>query len=351
MMKSLFKNLMLVSGLVGMVFLSSCDEDVENPNNGGGDTVDIVATAEASSQFSIFVSALEEAGLTSTFQGSGNFTVFAPTNAAFEDAGISESDLSGISNLADILQYHVVSGSAVMSSQISNNDTLSTMYGAFVRANTTNGVTINGASVDSADIVASNGVIHGISEVLIPNTKTYSAFLLYAPTGDETSKTFFSSEDGSLYSFDEIVSTDDPLSDDIDFGYFYGETSGASLHAIGDYTPDAGYDISDRWGSQNDTEFVMSSITGEDFDLITVSEADRISGEFDVASSTNSRATGLEAGDVIAYKTDEGKTDFGGMFGLIKVVEVVDANDDGDALDEGDGIRLEIKIEAAASSN
>ena len=134
---------------------------------------DIVAIAAGSEDFSILTAALETAGLTEALQGEGPFTVFAPTDAAFENLlsalSISAEDLLAQPQLADVLLYHVVAGE-VMSGDLQNGMTAETLGGQMITVDLSEGVNINTSAVITADIKASNGVIHVIDTVLIPET-------------------------------------------------------------------------------------------------------------------------------------------------------------------------------------
>jgi len=129
--------------------------------------VDIVSTNE---DFTILKAALTQADLIGALQGDGPFTVFAPTDQAFKDLltslDISESDLLNHPMLADVLLYHVVSGK-IMSGDLSDNMTATTLKGDDIAIGVNNKVTINDSTVITADIEASNGVIHVIDKVLV----------------------------------------------------------------------------------------------------------------------------------------------------------------------------------------
>ncbi len=134
---------------------------------------DIVDTAIGNEQFSTLVAAVKAAGLVDTLKGDGPYTVFAPTNEAFAKlpAGTVESLLQpeNRDKLVAVLTYHVVPGK-VMSGDIAGK-TLSakTVQGSEVDIDATNGVRIENASVVAADIETSNGVIHVIDTVILPN--------------------------------------------------------------------------------------------------------------------------------------------------------------------------------------
>ena len=134
---------------------------------------DIAAIASGSEDFTILTAALEKAELASALQGEGPFTVFAPTDEAFEALlsalGITAEDLLNHPQLADVLLYHVVSGS-ILSTDLQDGMTAETLGGQTITVDLTDGVKINNSSVVAADIEASNGVIHVIDSVLIPET-------------------------------------------------------------------------------------------------------------------------------------------------------------------------------------
>ena len=136
-----------------------------------GHSKDIVDTAVGAGSFTTLVAAVQAAGLVDTLKGEGPFTVFAPTDEAF--AALSEGTVATLllpenkDQLIAILTYHVVSGK-VMSGDLSNGMTAATVQGGDVTIMTEGGVTVNGANVVSADIEASNGVIHVIDAVILP---------------------------------------------------------------------------------------------------------------------------------------------------------------------------------------
>ena len=137
---------------------------------------DIVDTAVAAGDFKTLAAALTAAGLVDTLKGPGPFTVFAPTDAAFDalPAGTVEKLLKpeNKDQLTAVLTYHVVSGK-VMAADIVKMSEAKTVNGASLKISTTGEkVIINDtAKVAKTDIAASNGVIHVIDTVLLPPTK------------------------------------------------------------------------------------------------------------------------------------------------------------------------------------
>ena len=129
---------------------------------------DIVDTAVAAGSFKTLAAALQAAGLIDTLKGKGPFTVFAPTDEAF--AKIPKADLDALlkdkAKLTAVLTYHVVPGK-VMAKDVKAGK-VKTVQGGELTLGTTGGVTVDGAKVVKADIVADNGVIHVIDSVVLP---------------------------------------------------------------------------------------------------------------------------------------------------------------------------------------
>ncbi len=143
------------------------------PAFAGDMSKDIVDTAVSAGSFSTLVAAVQAAGLVDTLKGDGPFTVFAPTDEAF--AALPEGTVEMLlkpenkDQLVAVLTYHVVPGK-VMSTDLSNNMMAPTAQGSDVTIMTEGGVKVNNATVVSADIEASNGVIHVVDTVLLPKS-------------------------------------------------------------------------------------------------------------------------------------------------------------------------------------
>jgi uncharacterized surface protein with fasciclin (FAS1) repeats len=133
---------------------------------------DIVDTAVEAGSFNTLVAAVKAAGLAGTLKGDGPFTVFAPTDEAFAalPAGTVENLLKpeNKDQLVSILTYHVVPAKVMSSDIAGKRAKVLTVEGDRLSVNARNGVKVDDASVVAADVVASNGVIHVIDQVLIP---------------------------------------------------------------------------------------------------------------------------------------------------------------------------------------
>lgn len=137
---------------------------------------DIVDTAVAAGSFKTLAAALQAAGLVGTLKGAGPFTVFAPTDAAFAQlpAGTVEDLLKpeNKARLVAILTYHVVPGN-VMAAQAATLSSAKTVNGAMLAIHAMGGkVMIDNATVTTADIAATNGVIHVIDTVMLPKASS-----------------------------------------------------------------------------------------------------------------------------------------------------------------------------------
>jgi len=158
----------IITLVLGMIALSACTEKVN----------DITVIAGDNDNLTILVDALEQAGLVDDLQAEGPFTVFAPTNQAFQDLLDSNpawNELSDIptATLTDVLLFHVVSGN-IMAGDLSDTyvNTLATgpnMEPLSLQVSVTGGVTFNGSAIPSTtDVEADNGVVHIINKVMLP---------------------------------------------------------------------------------------------------------------------------------------------------------------------------------------
>ena len=175
---------------VAALGLAACGDDGNDADSAlttapaeSGDTDDmtgeevgtIVDVAASIDDFSTLVAAVQAAGLVETLSSEGPFTVFAPTNEAFaaalEALGITADELlADTDTLTEILTYHVVAGAVDAETAISlDGQTAETVNGAEISINVVDGnVVINDATVTTADVMASNGIIHVIDTVLLP---------------------------------------------------------------------------------------------------------------------------------------------------------------------------------------
>ncbi len=185
--RSTFTFLVLIGSLLSF---SSCDEILEEIYKGqkGDSTKTIVEIAQETGELSILVEALERAELVEALSAEGPFTVFAPDNHAFETLfktlGVSSVDAIDKALLTDVLRYHVIAARA-LAADLQDGQELETLLGENVAIDIQGKkVFVNDVQVKSADIMASNGVIHIIEEVLLPPTTGGEATVRFEENDD-----------------------------------------------------------------------------------------------------------------------------------------------------------------------
>jgi uncharacterized surface protein with fasciclin (FAS1) repeats len=178
------RTLLLTGCLLALALgVAACGDDDDDGDNGGAATTEqteggeaagnIVAVAAETPELSTLVDAVTAAELVETLEEPGPYTVFAPTNEAFEALGNTLDTLLEPANkeeLTEILTYHVVPGE-LTASELSDGQQLETVQGDSLRVKIDGEeVTVDGAKVVTPDVEASNGVVHVIDEVLTPPT-------------------------------------------------------------------------------------------------------------------------------------------------------------------------------------
>ena len=158
----------MLSSLIILVFLLTAVPVAAAP------TESIVEIAVGNADFSILVEALTAADLVDDLSGAGPFTVFAPTNDAFAallvDLGVTKEELLAHPDLADVLLYHVLSGK-IMSTDLSDGLSAATLQGEDVMFDLdTTPPMVNESGITAVDLEATNGVIHVIDKVLVPES-------------------------------------------------------------------------------------------------------------------------------------------------------------------------------------
>jgi len=158
--------------LSASLVLTGCDDDDDDGGMGTMPDQTITELAANNSDLSTLVSALQQAGLADDLEGQGPFTVFAPTNAAFNGIDTNELTSDG-ALLEEVLQYHVVAGQEIAAGDIQDGQTVETLQGETLEFSVNNGtVRVNGATVQTPDVQASNGIVHTIDGVLLETVNT-----------------------------------------------------------------------------------------------------------------------------------------------------------------------------------
>jgi uncharacterized surface protein with fasciclin (FAS1) repeats len=165
-MKSKYATRAIFTGLLFLTLIitaASCSKDDDTPPATPNTVVNVAST----NGFTTLVSAIGTAGLTATLNGTGPFTVFAPTNAAFSAIAAPSDPVA----LGNILKYHVLSGKILAAAlPTSYNPGVVTVNGdsVYVKKFPSGNAYINGVKVDKSDVEASNGAVHVIGTVLLP---------------------------------------------------------------------------------------------------------------------------------------------------------------------------------------
>lgn len=158
---------------MALAFLSlsiSCNDDDTKMMDTEQKTITTVVSENSS--YSLLKNAVVKAGLSETLNGTGPFTVFAPNNDAFTASGISQETIDNMSatSLKDLLLYHTLSAKVIASSVPAgpNAETTTASGDKIYLTKNSKGVFVNGWKVTTADMMASNGVIHSLERVLMP---------------------------------------------------------------------------------------------------------------------------------------------------------------------------------------
>src|SRR6056297_1300730 len=161
--------LFIIAPLLTVTFITACGDDGDGPTPPPSEDLNLVELAQSDENFSTLVSVIEDLGLEETLT-SGDFTIFAPTNAAFN--ALPDGVLESLTDeqLLDIIQFHVTSGSVPSSALGAQQDVEMLNEENTLVQSSAAGVVVNGSSnVVEADLEATNGFIHGIDEVLLPS--------------------------------------------------------------------------------------------------------------------------------------------------------------------------------------
>lgn len=252
-MKSIFK-LKNLTYLLLVVFISSCSDDDNNPIVIPMEAQpDIAEAAIATADLSSLVAALTRAELVATVQGDGPFTVFAPTNAAFatflSDNSFATLEDVPVDVLTQVLLNHVVAGKSLSTDLTTTYISSSSTAGVdgknlSLYVDTSSGVKINGSTVTTADVEASNGVVHIVDKVIglptivdhaINNPGLTSLVGALTADGNTTFTDLLSDANGTFTVFapvnDGFTAFTNPNANDIDDVLYNHVISGAALAA------------------------------------------------------------------------------------------------------------------------
>ena len=307
-MKNIFKKIIIASSLLGLVFFYGCSEDDVLPIDVVVPNIDISLSATTSDGTTLVDGGNVSAG--------DSFSIVISITA---EAGFNTLNTSG----------------DVASSTINRNDldiaSGTTNAEVTLTVSTSNSLGDGSIDFEAVDEEGNTANASFSFVVVSPAAKIQTAVMLYAPLGDSSSQTFYSIANNQTYSLGNVISTSDPVSASIDFGYYYGSSDNAALASPAEYTI---YDLS-AWGSQNATTLAVTTITSAEYlEMVSVSDIETALAGVDVTDA-NGTITNLSANDILMFKTVDN------VQGLIHVSTIT-------GTDGSDGmIELEMKLAAS----
>ena len=320
-MKKLLKNVLFLGAIGSVGILASC----------GGDD-EVVPPAQPSIE--VAVSGLEDT--TAPYEAAPGetvtFTVTMDVPGTFNVLRVT-----GMDGETEVLTEEFPRGDAAVTANADNTEASVTLDVDFTAENVGQEIEFEFVVVDDSDQDATSTVT---VTVVSPAARAYTAVLLYAPLADESSEAFFSTSTGLTYSPDEVNATEDPISSTLDFGYYYGNTDGASLASIAAYAELNVAVFADQvssFGTKNATTFKETTLDAGAFAEVTTWAAIDAAYE-EVEGEGAALITGLEEGQVLAFETDADK-EGGAKRGLILVTTIEGT------FNEGDYIELEILVQ------
>lgn len=317
-MRKLFLNAMPLLGVLGLLFLTGCDEDDEILNGGGPD-ISIQVNGENETTFEGFVGETFQLNMDVEDDDGIDSVVVRKLIDGVEDDNFQTEIFTagGQTTFSDSLDIEIVVG------------------------DTAENVQIEVAAFDSEGNSSTETIDLSISPI-----RTYTAVLLYAPLAEESSESFFSASTGETYTVNEVEADEEPDSEDIDFGYYYGVTNAATLASPAAY-PAAITDISD-WDTRNNTLLRQTEISDSEFQE-NQNDTQFISDAFDngTEGTDPGAVNNLQEGDILAFELDNNR---GANRGLIRITGIVDGNDDGEFNGEEDYIEIEVVVGVPANT-
>jgi hypothetical protein len=305
-MKKIFEKVIIVSSLLGLVFFYGCSEDE--------------VIKEVAASIDISLSATTSNG--TTLVDGGNVTAadsFSIVISITAEAGFNTLNISG-----DVAESTINRNDLELASGTTDAEVTLTV-------STSNSLGDGSIDFEAVDEEGNTAIASFSFVVISPIAKIQTAVMLYAPLGDSSSQTFYSITNNQTYSLGDVISTSDPVSASIDFGYYYGSADNAALASPAEYTI---YDLS-AWGTQNTTTLAVTTITSaEYFEMVTVSDLETAIASVDVTDA-NGTVTNLSANDILMFKTVDN------VQGLIHVRAITGS-------DGSDGM-IELEMKSAAS--
>jgi hypothetical protein len=320
-MKKLSNKLLMMLALCGIVFFYSCDDD-DDP---AGPSVTL---EEASNLISEDTTVREDTTITVQWTARAGDSPLETFLITINDSTFASIALTGDN------QEEYVGDTTFIVPDVAEDTDIEYEFTAIAEDNSS----------------ATDGFV---LTVLSATVETASVVLLEAPIGQgtdnqtRTSETFYSTTLFETYSYNEVVSSTETISEEIDFGYYFGATTAATLAGISRYPTNIYFqrgdstlsDIVEFWNVQRNTQFRTTDLSVGEFDAIGDFDDEEIAEAYEMGGTEDGRVGNLTVGDVVAFQTRVDDPD-GGKFGLLKVTDI----------NPGSGtdgyIQFELKIEA-----
>ena len=277
-MKNTLRQLLMLSVIGSVVFLYSCGED-EEPDPVAVPSVSITGSVASGSE----VEAGTAVDISVSITAPGIFNTLNITGSVTESFNRNSTEAT-ITNDGATATFE-------FTLETSEDDIDST-------------IEINMVAIDDLDqSSAMETFTISVIPVPSPDAIIQTAIILAAPTADGSSVSFYSVSENTLYSHDDVVGTADPVSANIDLGYYYGSSDEATIISPSSY-PSAVFDIS-AWGTKNTTEMVqLVDMSTEEFDaLVSVADVEAVIDAIPEDSDVFEGYSGLEEGIIIAFST------------------------------------------------
>lgn len=290
-MKQIFNKLFLFGILGSFVLLYSCgDDDTEDINNTPTISFEVVSGGTVNDDGTEVTG---DAGEPIVW----NFTVNAPS-------GFNTFRIEGLSETVEFTRNDL---------GLDAGETQANINGVETTFSTGGVATLTLTAVSEDNLVGTASVLVNINDS--PDAEVRTAQILAAPLGNDESQTFYSVSEARTYSVDDVRDAGSTnVSQNIDFGYYYGASQNASLSSPSSY-PTAVYDLS-FWSTRNATAMVVSPITAEQYlGLSTVAEVEAALATVDFANAPTT-LTNLTVGAIAAIRTA------GGMEGFVQVTAI-----------------------------
>lgn len=310
-MKGLTNNILKLCALSLVLFMTSCGDDEETFDIPTISVTMSDADGNVIPEGGVVVSG-DEVKMTVSISAAGGFNVYNFTDGV-TSVSVSRTDLGVDAGTVSVNDAIVITVSGDVGAEIS----------------------IDFVAVDDLD--QSSNTFTVTLTISSPPVAAYAAFMLAAPLGDLSGASFFSTNTGTIYDPATVNASELPLSNDIDFGYYYGETNMASIASPEGFSTTVFSGQVEAWGTKNSTTLKATSMDASAFNEINT--AAEVETAYAAGTDGSEFKTGLAVGDVLAFETNSTKTNSPSKKGLILVTKITGTTG------STDGIEIEVLVQ------